>query len=95
MKYSSTATVIEDASNDEWSVSLTNHNPEASDCIVCKTEQEAWKLKTILDLLLGALNQVSNLDYTQAAVNCCAFEANKIAVAALSNAEVSKRKCLI
>jgi hypothetical protein len=43
------AVVIEDASTGEWSVSFTNHNPDREDCVDCRTEEDAWRLKRIWD----------------------------------------------
>ena len=56
-KYSKTSVVIEDPSTDEWAVSFTSHNPEREDCIDCKTEADAWRLKHIYDQTRAALTK--------------------------------------
>ncbi len=48
-KYNKSAVVIEDPSKNEWAVSFTSHNPERDDCVDCKTEEDAWRLKRIWD----------------------------------------------
>jgi hypothetical protein len=46
-----TVQVIEDHDDSgvHWSVSFTSHNPEASDCVFMASEEDAFKLKKILE----------------------------------------------
>ena len=51
MKKTNVVVVNENPSTtNEWGVSFTNHNPELKDYVRCASEEDAFKLKQIIEL---------------------------------------------
>ena len=54
-------------------------------CLYCEDEVEPTERAMLLD----TLRQISELDYTQAAINCCAFTAVTLARTALNSVQLT------